>query len=93
LPPYLPFAIAVGIGSVGWKTAVRTEAEKLCSHVFSACPENSRSQSNLFKPFIATPVPLRFRLSLRRDLELERLMGPHRMSGKMTVVVLAKTKK
>jgi protoporphyrinogen oxidase len=41
---------------------------------------------------LTVPLP-RLPPSFPRDLELQRLMGTHRMFGKMTVVVLAETKK
>ena len=51
------------------------------------------ARSALFEPFIAAAVLPRLPLSFRRDLQLKLLIGTRRMFGKMTVVVLAKTKK
>jgi hypothetical protein len=68
------------------------------SSPFDGHPSSGRSAPKaaircLFKPFVAAPVLPRLPLSFRRDLELQLLLGTRRMFGKMTVVVLAKTKK
>ena len=77
-----PYAGSSVIGCRAPEAAIRTEAETALNY-----------QLSLFKPFIAGLVLPRLPLSFRRDMELERLVRAHRMFGKMTVVVLAKTKK
>ena len=86
-------SIPVSATSAAWSRfrPFRTEAEK--APQFPAHSTNSRLWSSRFKSFVATPVLLRLPLSFRRVLELKRFVGTHRMFGKTTVVVIAKTKK
>ena len=78
-----------GVRQINSAAAETAPAKRLSS----ACSADLLSSSRLLKSFVAATVYFCLPLSLRYNLLLKRSMGAHRMFGKMTVVVLAKSQK